>query len=1015
MQLGIIMERQFFPSAILKSRLKEQKNITFLFGSALTMQRDGVGIPGVAGVVEVIKSYIHEKGLSDNYEEFISGKNPQHLYQDSFAYVSAVLGAGAIKEIVTKVVMVNFDHEKQKHRIPAPVIDLIELIESGELNVKNIITTNFDTIIEEQLKNKKILYNSYGIVTDSNIPDADNNNINIFHIHGVWDRGDSMHTRNQLEASRSKIESSMQRLLDNSHVVVMTYGGWEDSFTRTLTNVMNDDKAEYNIAWCFYEKEEGIIDREYNIFFNNLKNAITRERITFFNGIDCTTLFRDLLGIQNPVQEIQADIQNPIQKINLDINSKTIENPNSKQSIEINFYTPEARPYYKYIRIQEQRIAKQLLKEHRAVFIESGIGSGFFGFISSLTYQFFECKVNFIRIDMTDVISKKETENRIHAQTGFSLNQLIYMLSIDRNQAFVITFDNIRANADDEALKYLLHLSDFVKQLTTNVFIILSSGAKIKIFNNIHLKLNALTWHETMLILQTQFDPSRFQQSDYTEIHDRSEGVIGKLERIMYFLEDSSTEEVLEQDNILDNDFYNESIPSTMLKQIELLSTSPDKTKTFKMLKLLSVLKNGETLKNLRKSSLGLDLTPNNTKELINLELATSVYIDSSTVIIKVNQIIKDYVLSCMLPEEIYHISQEYLNHTIVEGKDGINISSVNRKIYDIGYQAEEDNANTLLRINITECKNLIASLLPGDPNINRSETRLRKLLYLSHAYVYSLENSSRFNELIIAANNILNLIRDVKADDMYKYYFYIAYAYRMKGNTSESWKYLNLSKDSCPATDKAMISRLYVEELYILENKDVSEAINLAKLRKNEFKRDYSAFIVSECILSLAKPRNERVGLLVRLEKKARKHGLHTLANNILFELARSYDSAHKISASKTIIQTDNSNYNIARAVILKFETIIESGAFDQISERDVTTIVQVYNYLFSQQFDNLFNRCYDVLRAVVKSKNQSVIITEIFFKAIIMWKLNFNDGNEKKYNELIGSDVISDEQLTV
>lgn len=994
----------FLSSSLLIKRLKKQSYVTFLFGSALTALRDGIGIPNVTGMIDIIKSYAADHDLLQDYEEHLAGLNEQDIYQESFSFISGVLGANSVKDIVKNAVMSNFDHEKQKHRIPSPVEDFISIIERGELNVKNIITTNFDTLIEEQLKNRGIPYNSYSIVSDSNFLETDDDRLNIFHIHGAWDRGDSMHTRNQLEASRGKIESSLKRLLGSEHVVIMGYSGWEDSFTRSLVSIIDDDKAEYNVAWCFYEQEDGVIERGCSELFKNLKGAIVRDRISFFKGVDCTRLFKyySVSGRALPHNELA---KSPA--------AITIEDSN--RSAEFNFYTPENKEYFQNIRLHEQKCAVNFLKDFRAIFVESSLGFGFFGFVSSLINHFKEVQVNCFRVDMAEVISKSETENRIQTLTGSALGPLIYQLAANDDRAYIIIFDNIRANADEDTLNYLFSLSELIKSTTTNIYVIFSSGSRIRKFDNILIKLNELTWHETMIVIQTQFGASRFKHNEVTEIHEKSEGVIEKLKMLMYYLEDSSTEEVLEQEDILNNAFYHESIPSTMRKQIELLSTLTEKRLTFKMLKLLSVLKNGETLSNLRKSHLGLDLNLNNTKELINLELATSNHLDNVTTIIKVNPIIKDYVLSYMLPEEIYEISQAYLGHVIIEGKDGIKISSVNRKIYDIGYNTEEDNANTLLRINISKCKLELDSKTTSKPDREYFETRLRKLLYLSHAYIYSLENSSRFNELIIAANNILTLIQDVRPDEVYKYYFSLAYAYRMKSDYVEAARYLDLTKKCCPDTDKAMLNRLYTEELYILRMTDIPAAMELARRRKNEFKRDEGAFIISEYILNLLKPKGEKIKCLIRLERKARKHQYHTIANNLLLNLTENYDTNKKLSAFDNIMKTDTSNYNLSRAIVFKLETLVESGMVGRISDADVDNLIRVYNYLFRQQFDGLFNQCYDVLWAIAKSKKQDRLLVSVFFKAIIMWKLNFNDSNEKKYNELTSSDAFSKDRITV
>lgn len=289
------MELQFFQEKILLQRLKlKNDGLTFLFGSAFSAIKDGSGIPDVAQVSEIIEQYADENDLLEYYKENIDECDEKDCYQESFALLSAVMGASSTKEIVERVISKNVDPQTGEHRIPRAIQDFSKCIKENKVKVRNIITTNFDTLIEEQFKKDNILFNSISIVSDSNIPDNDNGYINVIHLHGVWSKGDTMHTRNQLESKRDKIEASLQSLLRNQAVIIMAYSGWIDSFTRTLASIVNDDKANYNLAWCFYEDKDAIIEKNNKNLFESLTPAINRDRIQFFNGIDCNRVFSKL-------------------------------------------------------------------------------------------------------------------------------------------------------------------------------------------------------------------------------------------------------------------------------------------------------------------------------------------------------------------------------------------------------------------------------------------------------------------------------------------------------------------------------------------------------------------------------------------------------------------------------------------------------------------------------------------------------------------------------------------------
>ncbi len=564
-------------------------------------------------------------------------------------------------------------------------------------------------------------------------------------------------------------------------------------------------------------------------------------------------------------------------------------------------------------------------------------------------------------------------------------------------------------NAD--ALLYLLNLPKSLNVLGKNVFFIFTSSVDIKQFRKIRVELEALSLQDTGLLLYDRFEPSHFTSTQISQIYERSEGVVEKLEKIMDLLEIASVEEVL-SDNDIFNDFHLEHIPKTTLKQIEILYSDPSKELTLRMLNILSILKNGETLTNLRQAEMGIRLTSSHSYELVRLELASTVTIDSSNVLIKINPIIKDYILSKISDEDIAHISNAYLKVTVIDNGKSIKLSSINRKIYHTGYNTEEDNTATLLRYAFLDAqKSLIVDEESGVEDVMHLR-KMAKLRHLSRSYVYILRNSSRFSETISAVDNLVDIIKQVDRDNLYKYYEHIASSHRIKGNHSEAKHYLDLCESLCPASDKSTLESIYIGRLYLLEKTDMDAAISLARKNKNNYHRKSVAFLLSEVILAETKSSDARFSTLIRLEKRARKLGHYTTANNILFTINEDRSNIEKINNLDEAIRSDQSAYNVCRAIIFKHQAYIDSGLFDRIKDSDISELVNIYNYLFRQKFDNLFNQCHRILWDIAEYRQRQDIIHLIFFKGIIVWRLNSDHENEKKYNSLF-KDIIHPQLL--
>ena len=183
---------------VLVKRLKNnQGGATFLFGSAFSQNHNGAGIPNVEGVLEFIEKFAEERDFLEEYHEDAAGVAAKDRYQEAFNSVAGYSGQNSVNEIVRRVVESNID-EHGEHRIPQAVKDFATGVKNKNYRVTNIITTNFDTLLEEEFKAQGIRYNSYSIVSDTQLPEPANDSINIYHLHGIWDRGDTMHTTNQL-------------------------------------------------------------------------------------------------------------------------------------------------------------------------------------------------------------------------------------------------------------------------------------------------------------------------------------------------------------------------------------------------------------------------------------------------------------------------------------------------------------------------------------------------------------------------------------------------------------------------------------------------------------------------------------------------------------------------------------------------------------------------------------------------------------------------------------------------
>lgn len=561
-----------------------------------------------------------------------------------------------------------------------------------------------------------------------------------------------------------------------------------------------------------------------------------------------------------------------------------------------------------------------------------------------------------------------------------------------------------------DAIDYLLCIATDFRLKNPNLYFIFSSAIKINQLSNCLIKLDKLTHLETSTILTAKYGVNKLSKQDIFDIYQLSEGIVSKLDHLMIFLDDCSADELKVITNIFDDVYYGENLSTTTRDNIQLLADNPGKEDTFTLLKILAVLKNGESIKTIRKTSLGSKLTPRNTKELTSLELAVSITIDSTTTIVKLNTIVKDYVLTIMSADEVSNISLQFLPLTVIVGKEKITPSSINRKTMDSGLKTEEDNAVSLLRNNISYLRRNLQAIPPSSDDFKTLSSQLHGLIYLSRAYIYSLLNASRFNEAGTAAHVLIEDIEGIEGNDDHIFYSYLAFSQRMLGDYELALEYVNIAKSKCPADDKITQRDIAIDELHLLEKKDVTAARLLAKKIKSKNKANTNAYIVADNILANDLATKEKITKLRKNERKARRLKFTTTANNILLSLNKYLKNSEKLNSINIVLATEKSIYNTCRAKITKYEIFLENNELEKITEGSISELREVYNYLFFQGLEKLFNRCHNLLWEIAVQREIRELIESIYFQGILIWRLNNDKETEEKYERLY-NDNIKDE----
>jgi|GEM_PF-6058456 len=128
-----------------------------------------------------------------------------------------------------------------------------------------VITTNFDPHLEIAVRLAGGQPFTQWIDIDGKIATIeDSGAIETVHVHGLWRRGDTLHTVPQLTRPRPMLAGSLREALRGHTVIILGYSGWPDAFSRTL--LAQAHEREYvgmDIIWCHYGPfTEADVERE---------------------------------------------------------------------------------------------------------------------------------------------------------------------------------------------------------------------------------------------------------------------------------------------------------------------------------------------------------------------------------------------------------------------------------------------------------------------------------------------------------------------------------------------------------------------------------------------------------------------------------------------------------------------------------------------------------------------------------------------------------------------------------
>ncbi|MEO6851757.1 MAG: NB-ARC domain-containing protein, partial [Mucilaginibacter sp.] len=301
----------------LKNAILKKQKISFLIGSGLTVQinENAPGVYSVKDIIHNIETIFSEDNCLELLQHEMIGleQDIPAQYQAAMRTLLECQGQDKLNEVIRNAVLnarVNkqsivlqgdLDYQELEKDFNNWYINdgiqaLSALYQSNKEEFNNIIlTSNFDPLIEISFLQKEIITQTLNISKDGRFDNIINNGnvVSIAHFHGYWRGSDTLHTIKQLTRPRPNLKASLKQLLKNTLLVILGYGGWDDVFTSTLVEIINENDENLNVLWTFYSDDANKVINSNKNLFEKLDPSL-EQRVVLYKGINCHSFFPEL-------------------------------------------------------------------------------------------------------------------------------------------------------------------------------------------------------------------------------------------------------------------------------------------------------------------------------------------------------------------------------------------------------------------------------------------------------------------------------------------------------------------------------------------------------------------------------------------------------------------------------------------------------------------------------------------------------------------------------------------------
>ncbi|MHB2112049.1 hypothetical protein ACX64N_16275 [Raoultella planticola] len=638
----------------------------------------------------------------------------------------------------------------------------------------------------------------------------------------------------------------------------------------------------------------------------------------------------------------------------------------------ITTYSLSVEPAHDIIRLVEQEKATEYLNEYNSFELVAGWGYGKSGFLYSFLHDQFDDHIYFYS-DLSGLTHTDEFIKKIKQDIGIDITVFFTKISVGKR---ILIIDNI-PKLEPQTLNFFSELS-----LLTSDY---NSETKMIFVSNIHhgfckgfVNLNPLSVDDIKEYTKVGSDIGEINREDLDRLYEVTNGIPIKLDKFKEYNGLMSFKDVLDSGQIvLPEESVSAEIPHYLAKTIQEIKS--DEPNLYKLLCIFSVLECGERLVNIKSHYSQYNFRFEDFAKLERLGLVYRIVKDEDK-ILRISPVVNDFVKQSMDSELKSSLIKKSLELCLGSSwmSGNVNVSSVMKMMLK-NTEFYPGNAHTSI--------STYFSLL----DVNLLDREVKSLIYVSVGYCIYLHTACYYKELVAFSRMVYSKISHLDINDKYRIAHYLSSGLRMIDELQQCVDFIEpLQEDYSKKSycEKSYYFKMLEEIMMASAGFDESKSEKFAGyLKKNAPKSSYY-YINAECHLAENLSKETLIKKLISLEKKARGYGYNILANNISIRLQQLLPSTSFKYINK-VIDDNVTVYTKARALLMKYEELLHRGDIDAINPSELRELLTIYEYLFSQRLDDLFNRCTDVLWQITKKLGDIAGLYHLFKRGSVIWRV--------------------------